>query len=269
MEKEYYGRKVEVLDIDVDNKENNKKVKRKLSLKPLKRKLNIDSFKPVFIVAIFVFAIFTTLQYFLGWDLFQIYESKVTPEYKTTLTTYTLAKDGKNLTFYNDNTFKYIADTVVLTGNYTKNAVAYTLTVDKETCPLEIKNQVLVTNCNMLLSQNEIDKKSTMSSYQKIFFLKENKAFDSMAASFIKYVNGLSVVNKWPTLKSSEIISIDDCYTDNGLKNLACQVTYYVEPSDDVNKSSWKENGIVVGTKIKKEKLATFKKTADSYEFVS
>ena len=209
MEKEYYGRKVEVLDFAVDKKENKKVVKRKLSLKPLKRKLNIESFKPVFVVAIFVFSIFTTLQYFLGWDLFQIYESKVTPEYKTALTTYTLAKDGKNLTFYNDNTFKYVADTVVLTGNYTKNAVAYTLTVDKETCPLEVKNQVLVTNCNLLLNQSEIDKKNTVTNYQKIFFLKENNAFDSMSESFIKYINGLSAVNKWPTLKSSEIIEYE------------------------------------------------------------
>ena len=269
MEKEYYGKKIEVLDFDEDG-ESKKVVKRKLSLNPLKKKLNIKSFKPVFMVAIFVFAIFTTLQYFLGWDLFQIYESKVTPEYKTAVTTYTLSKDGKNLTFYNDDTFKYVADSVVLTGKYTKNAVAYTLTSEKETCPLEIKNQVLVTSCNLLLNQSEIDRKNKETTYQKIFFLKDSTAFSTMSNSFLTYVNGLSVVNKWSTLKSSEIISIQNCYTTDSLKTLACEVNYYVEPSDkNLEKSKWKENGTVVGNKIKKYKTATFKKVKDEYQLVS
>lgn len=289
MKKDYYGREVEILDFD-DTKtsqvkkqdsiikptslkdenevKENKKLVRKFSLNPLKQKLNITSFKPVLLVALFIFCFFTTIQYFFGWDLFQIYVHKVTPEYKTVSAAYTLATDGKNLTFYNDNTFKYVFDTVVLTGNYTKNNVAYNLTIDKEVCSLEIKNQLLLTSCNMLLSQNEIDQKKKNTTYQKIFF-ERNVDFTTMKNSFLTYVNGLSVVNKWPSLKSSEIISIQNCYTTDALKTLSCNVSYYVEPSDDVNKTAWRENGTVVGTKIKKRKQAVFKKDANGYQFVS
>ena len=97
---------------------------------------------------------------------------------------------------------------------------------------------------------------------------KQNDEYNKLTKSFLSYINALPTTNKFPSLKSSRVDSIKDCFSIYDLKTLTCSISYTIIPNEtDLSKSIWLENGTIEKGAIKKSHYVTFNNDSE-YKFV-
>lgn len=237
-----------------------------------KRVVKGSSFLIMLLTILLIMTCFISVQYFCGLDLFKIYDNNKTSLNITNIKeAYTNSKNGRNLTFYDDETFKYMDNSKVVEGTYKIEKNKYTLIYDKSICELTKNNNIISSTCPLIMTTEDNDY-MTFKNKQitKILYNVDSDEYDKISKAFLTYINGLPTTKKYPTLKSSRVDSLSDCFSINNMKTLTCSVNYTIIPNEtDLTKSKWLEKGEVVKGAIKKFHYVTFTNTNNNYKFSS
>lgn len=245
-------KKIDIIEID------DKEKYHKINIKDIKKQINKDELtykKKDYIYVIFLSCIiiigFVLIDHYCGFNLLKV-EEKYRKEIKSV---YNMANNSNNLTFYTNQSFKYLYDNKVTQGKYKIKEKEIILNVKKKTCKLKIQDDLLVTTCDFISNEKNI-----------VLFKKDSKEFNKLKEVFTYYINSLPILENKPALKDSRVNIIKNCHIDDN--NLICNVDYTVTPSD-INKGYWNENGQVVNNTVKKTNTVTYKIVDKTYEFVN
>ncbi len=253
--------KIELLDFTKTNEQSNNKINKS-------NKINNQRKEKIIILLVVIYSILAMVVYHtLVKDMLKKDRPVVVAKIKEA---YTTSKNGRNLTLYDDKTFKYMDLEKVKTGMYKIEGNVYTLTYDDAICELVKNDDILSSSCKLVMSSEEISYMNTKNiKISKILYNINNDNFTKISSTFITYINGLSITKKYPNLKASKVDSINDCFTVDNMKTFTCLINYTVIPDEvDLNKSVWKENGEIVNGSIKKFHYVTFTIKDNNYRFV-
>lgn len=265
---------IEILDFELEpEKKGTKKKEKKQEVKKTKkvvkkRVVKQKVFLFTLLMTLLVLTSFVTVQYFIGLDVFSIYKEKKI-EINNIKEAYTTSKNGRNLTLYEDGTFKYMDLEKIKEGTYQIENNKYTLIYDSSICELNKINDILLSNCSLVMLAEDNDyMMSKNKRISKVLHSINSDEYNKISTAFLTYVNGLPTLEKYPTLKASRVDSINDCFTGNNFKTFTCSINYTVIPNEkNIEKSKWLSNGKVVKGAIKRFNYVTFTNTKNVYKF--
>ncbi len=257
---------IEILDFDIEPKE--KKVTKTTKKVVKKRVLKQRIFLFTLLITLLVLTGFVTVQYFMGLDVFSIYKEEQV-EISNIKEAYTTSKNGRNLTFYDDGTFKYMDLEKIKEGTYKIENNKYTLIYDSSLCELNKVNNSLISSCSLVMLSEDNDYMTAKNKQiSKLLYNVDSDEYNKISTAFLTYINGLPTTQKYPTLKASRVDSISDCFTENNFKTFICSINYTVIPNEkDISKSKWLGNGTINKGAIKRFNYVTFTNTKNVYKF--
>lgn len=250
-------------EVEVKNSSKSNSTKKKVILKQ-------NIVLKISIITFMLLAGFICFQYFFGWDIFHIYSKDIIVENKTDIKeAYTTSKGGRNLTLYTDDTFKYMDLDKVVAGKYKISDSKYTLIYDNSVCELTKFDKFMYSNCSLVMTTEDNDYMTSKNKQiSKVLYNINDEEFNTISTAFLSYINALPVTKKYPTLKSSRVDSIKDCFSVDSMKTLTCSIDYTVIPNEtDVTKSRWLSNGTIVKGAIKKFHYVTFNYSDGKYTY--
>lgn len=252
-------------------KESKKSVKKENEKTNIKTVIKYKEIIKAICITIGIISLFISIQYFLGADIFKVYEVKKEVKVTEKKEAYTASKGGRNLTLYADESFKYMDLDKVVTGTYKINNNKYTLIYDKSVCELTKVNNMLTSNCPLVMTNEDNDYMTSKSKkITKILYNVNGKDFSNLTESFLSYINAMPTTHKLPSLKSSRVDSIKDCFSTDNMKTIVCSIDYTVIPNEtDLSKSRWVSGGKVVKGAIKKFHYVTFENNNGVYKYKS